>query len=152
VSHYYNELSVLIEMSSYNVTQHTAYYWTWYTHTWHRGKEGNIKKIHTIYPIEKPTSHPVICFHKKCSSFIFDLETITAHHLEVCVFQHYVECHRTGNCCTKMIYHSLKVITFLSNIHCGTICTCKSVFQGERCLNNCDILGKKGSRSHTLET
>jgi hypothetical protein len=138
-------------MSSYNVTQNTAYYLTWYTDTWHRGIEGNIKKIHTLYPTEKPTSHSVICFHKMCLCFVFDPETITGH-LEVCVFQHYVECHRTGNCCTIMIYHSLKVITFLSNIHCGTICTCKSVIQDERCLNNCDILGKKGSRSHTLET
>ena len=41
-----------------------------------------LKIIHTLYPIEKPTSHPVICFHNKCSSFVFYPETITGHVLK----------------------------------------------------------------------
>lgn len=45
-------------------------------------KRAILKKIHTLFPIEKPTSHPVICFHNKCSSFIFYPEKITGHVLK----------------------------------------------------------------------
>jgi len=44
-------------------------------------KRAILKKI-TLYPIEKPTSHPVICFRNKCSSLVFYPETITGHVLK----------------------------------------------------------------------
>jgi hypothetical protein len=131
VSHYYNEISVLIEMSSYDVTHMQLVVEHSIQIIGIAVKSTILKKfipyiqlrnLHHIQLSVSKTSAQVLYFIQKQL-----LDTFWS----LCVP---VLCWTPQN--WQLLYQNnitfFKVITFHCNIHCGTICTYQNVFQGDK--------------------